>query len=137
MLNRFPQTRYDENVDMTLYNRRDGQRLIIYTDNPKKLELYPERLVNLLHVYHKRQYVDYIICSVYQPMLRSIAGYCGIPTLDYEGDGEFGNFKRLCNQFLAAYPTAAIIFQENDTEEIRILRGYCRDKAIPIEWIAL
>lgn len=137
MLNRFPQTRYDENVDMTLYNRKDGQRLILYTDNYKLLELYPDKVINVLTTYHKRQFVDYVICSSYQRVFRSICNYLGIPILDYEGDGESGNFQRLVNQLFSGYPTAIVVFTKDAGPDYKYIFDTAQEKHIPLEIVRI
>ena len=137
MLNRIPQTRYDENVDMTLINRRDGQRLILYTDNPKLLELYPDKVLNVLTTYHKRQFVDYVICSSYQRVFRSICNYLGIPILDYEGDGKSGNFQRLVNQLFSGYPTAIVVFAEDAGPDYKYIFDTAQEKHIPLEIVRI
>lgn len=134
MLDRSPQTRYDENVDMTLINRRDGQRLILYT-NYKNMYLYPDTVLNVLRTYHKRQFVDYVICSSYQHVFRSVAHHLGIPVLDYEADGESGSTDRLFGQIFTAYPTAAAFFRYGISDDELLFNQYCKQYHLPLEVI--
>lgn len=136
MLDRRPPQQYAEANDMTLYRRKDGQRLFIWEPNEIFNSVYT---MNIVRNYHAQLFVDYIICSNEHTELHRLARYLGIPILDYEcNEREQETFHRFLVQVDSANPTRAIIFQGQEVKDFDLsMWDYCFQNNIPAEGVRI
>lgn len=131
-----PPSTYVQAGDMTPYWRKDGERPIVVTDSISHFD--QSVVLSYLRNYTaKDSYVDYIICSTFQPEFIDTAKLLGIPSLDYEGDGSNGSILRWAIQAFSAQPTKLVLFYHDPLSKmLRQLTTYSEDKNVNVEWIS-
>lgn len=88
MVNRNPEMEYGETPDMTVYQRKEGDKIAIYVqkDWPDEIIIY-----NVLSQRHRNKYIDYLV--IYDPngFTQRVCKEIGISYIDYE-ENEFSLF---------------------------------------------
>lgn len=138
MVRSIPPIQTEELGTLVGMSRQDGQRLLMWTDG--KIEKV-EYVNNVIHVYEKRSYIDYLILSntVDQKQLHEAARRFHLPILDFNFEPEtkdqdatlrlLHHWGHMHNHGMA---TSAILFN-TFSDGTEIWREFCRTRNIPYE----
>lgn len=121
-------------------NRRDGQRLLLWTDGNIEKEIYVR---NTLNEYAKRQFIDYLVLSTseYQNTFLHVAKQMHLPVVDFDLERnkiQMSIIIRLIHHWehmlRNGMPTAAIFFEcVSESDELVLFRDFCTSERLPLE----
>ena len=121
-------------------NRKDGQRLLLWTDSNIQQQEY---ITNILREYDKRQFIDYIVFSSHQDIFRIVAKRFHIPILDFDIDKEVHSEHHLLllhhwrHMILNGMPSSSIFFHGDNLGEYEMFRSLSLEFHIPMEVVKL
>lgn len=110
-----PPMSYDEDTDMTLYNRKDKLKLLIKVDTE-----WDDwgMLYNIIMEYHKNEYISYLVLddSFAGKVIKKFADKEGISFVDFSADYAYYGFTaediRDEQMIQNGFPTKAFIFSD-------------------------
>ena len=123
-MNKRPEITYGEAPDMTVYQRKDGDKLLLYIQKgwEDKSVIY-----NVLEQRHKNYYIDYLM--IYDPndFARHICKLLDISYVDYDEN----DFYIMLNNIQPKLYTRALLFYKIDNLELDQLISRLQNNQIP------
>lgn len=126
MANRNPEMEYGEAPDMTVYQRKEGDRILIYV---QKGWIDENIVYNVLEQRHKNKYIDYLV--IYDPneFVQRISQKLNLSFIDYEEN----DFELLLRNIHLV--TRAILFYKVDNGQIARLVDALEIYNIPLSFL--